>query len=565
MARFDQRFYIKIPVTRQGKTVAEYLPVDPADLHIGLLTTLYSKGAPNCVAKESDEYLPAYGAEALVNVALDPSVVLQELEERAGEVFDTLTSIGPEGERCAALFRELKLEGLIKAVASCDLERGREAVRHVMYTLMGSLSEIASDLQTHQNSVRNLERTTSQCFEVINEDGRLEDVYLKWAEAVEDVNRSSESVLGVEQDISEFIGRVKTAASSWEGILKGEGTEIRDIKDFLEPDEGAEGFIVRALLFRHEGADPERMRLDVEQATSYLARCDELERKVRDQYDVLNAEYHRRLVGSDPESMKAILDLRLKELSRAQAALRTCEEAYGSYPKPYQAKEALVTEEQYVSAIGRLPSADTSQHPWRVGSRRFRIGDTIGLCSVLLSARPRLPQKLLDAVEQARVVIREVELLGRLEASVGHPSEDAQGRSAEAQVRVEIPREEELYELCLCIGYVQSLPSSEMPSLTTQIFRRILLILDLTCEIEMSQSSRPFTERIVAGSETVEDLETVPLRRRESDKDWIRFRMRDGGMRSMITMAGAERAPHLMRKYGVTERSVIEAYRRMRQ
>ncbi len=158
MSKTDQRFFIRIPVIRQGKTVYEYLPTDPSLWHLGILKTFYVKKLTGCLSKDHDRFMPAHGAEALMNVHMDPAEILEVLREMKLNISDSLDSIGSEGERCSKMVRDLNLEDLIEAVASCDIERGKQVIRQIMYMLLSSFSEVANDLQKRQSNVHNLGR-----------------------------------------------------------------------------------------------------------------------------------------------------------------------------------------------------------------------------------------------------------------------------------------------------------------------------------------------------------------------------------------------------------------------
>jgi hypothetical protein len=468
----EQRYFILIPAS--GSVKRDFIPVDPATLHLGIITEIWTLG-------DRGQKVRAHGAENAVTTGLDITALLEmwgQIESQMQSSFSA--EKGKASEVAADLLGSLrKLPEILELLASGQLVAATAALEGFGYGLLTAGSNAVASLQEAENRLESSGGTVESFVKQIGilDQGELFKRKLdSWTEDYETFLSLIIALDENEKELRRLIGALSEDTAVW--VAQSEGTDPHLQATLEALGDGEHGLAARInrFLIEKEAGDVAAITARIAHARSEIAKW----------HSAIDDSLTMREMWL--EDAKPHLDQRFEVSDRSIGRLSILLEALDRHEQ--ESPDGLSADEALIGRIqpDQLQLADKhrASGPWSSSfDAKQRFVELYSAIDRLLAVEPKLTEKAVRVFERAEHQIERAEalILELTQGPLGEPAPPTEPEAAKpapapkAASKVESPsatngkkpravrpnktaaqaskrRLEEIYEMLLAVGAV---------------------------------------------------------------------------------------------------------------
>ncbi len=549
------RYYLKVPVPGGRSDQSEFVEVDPARLHLGVLTDIYERLGPGQAGAQRrgarSGLRPALGAANTIRNDIDPAEIIQALADLLAECRKALEPYGEAGEQVGqTLPDEENFRAFIETLAHGRLEAAKNALTELFYGVMGASCALAGQLKQTQTYASAMEASRESLDAALREAPAItEQLYIDWAEAADTLNRSVQALAATERDLETLLREAKGANRTWQTLISGQHPVIAEAMKRL--DLSADSFNLWAfscLGQPNATTDPQR----IAEARRHIEACRQQERLAQDAWQQTRDSVHQATAPRVPEIQRMSLWLEEATVNFQQFEARI----KPGVARPHDVKSgALINAEDYQRA-----STYFADPRWSPRTAQRRLEGLAANAMALVREMPRLPESVLAALTQSEQYLQQLEQIAQLPPP---PEPIRKAGPALRQARIE-----ELYELIICAGCVLTCTPKRLAQSNIGALLEVLAQLNC-CNEEEAAAYQPAVvarSQITGEREEISSEVSVHERWKLSKARWLVYRVpRVPRLCLKLTETAGRSVPALLAKHSLSEAEIRAAHQRRRE
>lgn len=534
-----KKLFVRVPVTTKNQW-AYVGDIDVARLTPAVLSQLYES---NFGQEKGNFYRP-------VNIEVGKHVDVTELLATANGLLDqcrsALLACGKPGEEIWNGMDNLGLTDFIENFSRGQIGLANEALRQILYCLMGVTAASAAELQELRKQSSGMTHALDGMDLTLREsDNITNEFYLQWATAIAEINAAVDLLQVAESELDQALEQIEQKRTRWKRSLCSDLDPLQGALNFLDRSENS--FLVRAFLVLRESSSQVEPQTLLDEATRWISVCRGAEKNAISEWKTLLQAKDRVL------SLKTEVDKVCGELEHATQQLQDTKRRF---PKgtalPHEVPSALVSKKEYDRADQTLRDPR-----WSKLNALRRIESKIVSVLAFLDKPPAFSEEVDRVLTQAEQYVRQLTARQEKQEQVVEREKAPTANQRRAQ---------ELYEMVLCVAYILTGQNpNPMSGSNPRAMLRVIQHHGLCDAEEVTLFRETLAQMIKHPSccEALAESRLVSERYKMSQRLWLSYRVRTrfAQNRLKLTLAAGKTALQLMKKYGLSEESIRHAHK----